>query len=821
MPSPGQFVLPKTEDSKEFENMVKDCASICWKQEFNLYGSSGQRQHGIDIFSENWDIVIQCKNYIGDKINIKKFIQNINKDYDDAANHFKSIRCFIVATAINRNNQIQDYLRDMDRRENSKSEIIEIKVLFWEDIQNILIDNQILMNKYYNGLYKKQKIFTANSQYTQSFQEILFLHKRNRDTSVNLVNLFIVQKYKELDYKNSDTDVSKVKVNLPERLAQFIEDKTPWLFIEGNAGCGKSSLIGWLNYHISLHDNIANQIFGNRPLVTIRLRDLDKKLISSYKSLVSAILTYMNIETVDELVNVFPHAVMILDGFDELCMIEGISDYERFIYDVNSRHLNDFKFIVTVRPQYISDGIDIPHNLLTLQHFDQEQRCEWLFRYTSPEFCGQHMDPKVKEYIESIDDWTDSAICDTPMTLYMLAAKETSVEMIKNSWRLYHHIFYEELSETEYNQMFYDPNRNYVHEIVNYRDIIYRINEEIAYRMYCSKNNKFYLSSDELREIIETLSKSDVTLRNESIKLMVERCYALCTYWKERSDDGAVEFYHNNIRDFFLCEKIFRELNIIYKNQHDNRFIEMIDILSQKFCDMFKYNSLDTMVSQFILLRTFNDMESVRRDFPIIEMEHSLLPELFERMITDGTLYNNLNIKNPIQSIINILTCMAQIYRHIYEPFLHEGKLIKWWNSPEEINNTDLLKYVFSSIFKQVPVTFSGGFILNMASKSDFSAIDFHGCDLRNIGFQYSNLTETNFSDTILCGCDFSDAMLNKSDFSNSDIHYACLKNAKMDGCVLTGADLRGTDLPDGSCSENQNEQIAKMESLNIKGLKI
>lgn len=819
MPTPIQYILPKTTDPKEFENMVKDCAAIIWDQPFTLYGNQGQKQFGIDVFSKNWDIVVQCKNYSSDKITTKKFMNIVNKDYENAANRFTNIQSFVIATAVNRNTEIQDFIRDMTKIKNSKAELIKIDVLFWEDIQAIITSNQHLINKYYPYLYKKQKVFTANNQYADSFKETLFLHKRNGDTRVNLTKLFVMPKYNEY---NAQVD-TKPKKDLPMRLACFIREDCPYLFIEGNAGCGKSSLVGWLNYHYSIQDKISNQILGDRPLVTVRLRDLDKGVISTSGSLMGAILKYMNIETVDDLEEQFPRAVMVLDGFDELCMIEGISDYERLVYDLHRRMLNDIKYIITARPKYISNKINIPHRFLTLQHFDFEQRQEWLTRYTDPEFCGQRMDPKVKEYIENIDDWADSAICDTPMTLYMLAAKETSAEMITNSWRLYHHIFYEELSETEYNQMFHDPNRNYAHEIVNYRDIIYRINEEIAYKMYCSKNNKFYLSSEELREIIEALSIQDVKLRSSSIKIMAERCYALCTYWKARSNDGAVEFYHNNIRDFFLCEKIFREFNAIYQRQNtpENQHIKMIDALSYKFCDMFKYNSLETMVCQFILLRTIDSIKIHQISFPIKEIEYSLLPELFEHMIEDGNLYKDLNSKNPIQAIINILTCVAQVYRHIYEPFSHEGQVIKWWCHPDIINNTDLLKYIFYQIFRQVPVTFSDGFILNMASNGDFSTIDFRGCDLRNIGFQNSNLTGANFSDTILCGCDFSGAILYEADFSNADLHYACLKNAKMASCILTGADLRWSELPDGFTCSNQDKQLSHMKSLNIQGLVI
>lgn len=52
-------------------------------------------------------------------------------------------------------------------------------------------------------------------------------------------------------------------------------------------------------------------------------------------------------------------------------------------------------------------------------------------------------------------------------------------------------------------------------------------------------------------------------------------------------------------------------------------------------------------------------------------------------------------------------------------------------------------------------------------------------------------------------------------------MHYACLKSAKLTNSIFTGVDLRGTDLPDGFCSMDQNEQIQHLKSLKIQGLRI
>ena len=144
-----------------------------------------------------------------------------------------------------------------------------------------------------------------------------------------------------------------------------------------------------MNYHCYLKDKIAEQVFGERPLLTIRLRDLDKEEIAKKRSLSSAIRKYMNIESWDDLEKMFPGAVMVLDDFDELCMIEGMkSDHNELIYDLYRKQLKDFKIIITTRPKFISYNSIIPFELIFLKHFDFEQQASWIKQYISEECCG-------------------------------------------------------------------------------------------------------------------------------------------------------------------------------------------------------------------------------------------------------------------------------------------------------------------------------------------------------------------------------------------------------------------------------------------------
>lgn len=670
-------------------------------------------------------------------------------------------------------------------------------------------------------------IFLANQQYAKSFEEPLFLHKCTGNTNVNLKNLFVLQKYSVIKERNRQiqTATENSQNNLQDEIADFLKDNsTPFLFIEGDAGSGKTTLAAWMNYHYSQNDEIAEQLFCGRPLLTIRLRDLDKKCIAEKRSLSSAILKYTNIPSLDDLERIFPKAVMLLDGFDELCMIEGIDiKHEHLLYDLNKKELAEFQFIVTTRPKFISVEFDVRSEFISLKHFDLEQREIWLDRYTSDEYCAQVIDDTVYSYIINIDDETSSCICDTPMTLYMLVAKKGASEFLENSWALYHHIFFDELSETEYNKMFPNPDRKFSHDIIVLRDVLYQVSEEIAFHMYQKNNQSFFLSNNELATIIEQLSEKLHILKQANIQEIVERCYALCCYWKANSDRGAVEFLHNNIRDFFLAEKIYRELDdTIQSLTNDGGSLQTYpQKITQKLCSLFLYGALETKVCEFIFLRAKFTAKRQRIDFARFEYEHTLILGITDYMSFPNTYLRALEkttILNPVQIITNILTCTVQVYRNVYEAYLKEDEVIKW--TPSQIPN-NILKDLFKPVFCQVPVTPTVDYMITLGSRGKFCDMYLKGLDLRNIGFQYSQIKNTDFSDAILCGCDFSNAILDGSNFTNADIHYASLENASLINCDMTGADLRGTELPDGFISVSQEDQVEHLKNLGIFGLNI
>ena len=616
---------------------------------------------------------------------------------------------------------------------------------------------------------KEPKYNTSNDIYINSFKTPLFLHKKNLE--VVLSNLFVFQKY------NNGKD------DLQERLENFIQSDSHVLIIEGDAGNGKSSLVGWMNYHYNLGDDDSKSMFGYKKLVTIRLRDLKKELIK--EDFCEALFEYTKTHDPDEFETVFENSVVVLDGYDELCMILGGTEYslkDSMLEELLECFYDSLKFIITSRPHYINkNSLRIEYDSIYLNHFDKAKRDEWITAYRDK--CSQSIDPNVLDFIKNIDENDAKGVCDTPFSLYMLAAnREMSEQVLNNSWALYHKIFYSAISETPYNEIYSRIKKK--HSISKYKETIYQINEEIAYEMY--KNNSesesiFFLKDSKVKEIVKRVAEKNCT--DEDVKNLTEGSFALCCYWKNDAKDGAIEFYHNNIRDFFVCEKIFREINKLYDSvSSDELSDEEIQTFIDKFCELFLYGGLADKVTEFIGLRTEYGIKNNNNDFPKAEQKKIYLPQFFEAMLTNGGRMNCVNSNNPIQAIINTLRCVAQVYRSVYRRYLNENEKIHWWNSVDNVNRNGMLRYVFKPVFG-VDGYIGGGF-------SDFSRVDLNDCDLGN-----AILLNQDFSNANLSYSNLSNSVLYNAQLINAILQRAHLERARLQGAHLQGAHLRGAHL--------------------------
>lgn len=144
-----------------FEKIVKDV--IPYVTNLNdyksfIYGRKGQKQKGIDIWAHNQDnnefFGVQCKNYV--KIEDENYIKKqICKDISKAEK-FDDISKLCFFTALDRDVKLQDFVREIciERIKNDK---FAVEIYFWEDIEEIICENDKLLKKYYRIFFEIKK----------------------------------------------------------------------------------------------------------------------------------------------------------------------------------------------------------------------------------------------------------------------------------------------------------------------------------------------------------------------------------------------------------------------------------------------------------------------------------------------------------------------------------------------------------------------------------------------------------------------------------------------------------------------------------------
>lgn len=144
--SPGRWQAKKIETMtlnflppqnwQDFENFVKGTVEVIWKQEgWQIYGRSGQKQSGIDIYgydnSRNF-VGIQCKkksqtNSEGELLKNSLITKSLINDEIISAKKISSPKLdkLIIATTSSRDTNVQDIIREANDKEK------DLKIEIW------------------------------------------------------------------------------------------------------------------------------------------------------------------------------------------------------------------------------------------------------------------------------------------------------------------------------------------------------------------------------------------------------------------------------------------------------------------------------------------------------------------------------------------------------------------------------------------------------------------------------------------------------------------------------------------------------------------
>ena len=633
------------------------------------------------------------------------------------------------------------------------------------------------------------KVSEIIKEYADNYTTRMFLHTYRPESKITLENVYVQPKY----CTPGSTDYSRDMISL---ISRFICENPSEciLYIDGDAAVGKTSLVSWLCYQYSRQDkednyfSLRKALFLDKQLVCIRLRELDFR--DNLRKPIEIVLSYLKISDMREFQRRYDDALIVLDGIDEISMVDNVKPHflSGFINDIRKAFKNN-KLIITGRPYFFdveelrSEQYSIRH--IELLHFDHDMRREWMDKY---EACGETIPVSTKDYILSLEDENAAGVADTPLALYMLVSCEVRDELCGNRWALFHEIFRNAIIKTEYNENFSNSSTHPVSEIA---EDIYRAVCLISHNMFMnSSQERYYITGDELEIIVSNMD--DVTIPNKQFR----KCCVLCAYWKSNLKYGALEFYHNDIRDFFFCEYIYEVLNNRIKETSSKTFI--FDFITD-MCSIFRYGSICSttweQTFEFLYLKLLSESKHHQEAANnIINTICARYSELVGRLLGGSELFqqqfNDINYTLVKQITINTLLLLNTVAE---AGFQMKGTRQTLSFSPDEKSRTqiissDILNNWCEMFLKDIRI--SENKYIQFGNYLDLSAIEFRYVDLSRSDFSYSDLSGTKFDHVNLRNVSFSHASLNGTVFSgcnlsDADFRSAVLENVIFKDCIF------------------------------------
>ncbi len=262
MPTPSQMQLPPSKSAEEFECLCKDVLPYLEQgTEFEIYGRKGQLQNGIDLYSVDQKIVVQCKNYYKPY----NLVKQIKSDYSQASQKLNiPFKAFIAMTSLARDVKIQNEILQI----NSKTDTPKIKIYFWEDITKVVCENIKIYHNYYPSLFPQNDIVSEKR-----------LNKMMRDLNILINNATIIHK----DYSryrpayNFDSDLELYKICMNMFFASLkLQKKLNKSFIQLKRANNLDNIIdGIIQSLPDCHDGYAELVYTIEDFI-LYFRDEDK-----------------------------------------------------------------------------------------------------------------------------------------------------------------------------------------------------------------------------------------------------------------------------------------------------------------------------------------------------------------------------------------------------------------------------------------------------------------------------------------------------------------------------------------------------------------
>ena len=217
------YQIPSISNSDIFESLIQELFNSMYKTtSFKKFGRNGHNQKGIDLFSSESGIVVQCKkkDLTRNPVALKKeLFDAIQEEPKKAIDNNLKIKFnkFIITSTINDHPEFDEYCEVISEENNFS---FQIEFWGWDKITSHLINEQKILQRFYpNFIYKTppKVLNLVNNLEMKKRMEKDFKNKkpdliryRYNDTEIMRFSRVIIRNIDDTSYPNCESDESRI-----------------------------------------------------------------------------------------------------------------------------------------------------------------------------------------------------------------------------------------------------------------------------------------------------------------------------------------------------------------------------------------------------------------------------------------------------------------------------------------------------------------------------------------------------------------------------------------------------------------------------------
>lgn len=618
-------------------------------------------------------------------------------------------------------------------------------------------------------------------EYVKNYNRPLFLDK---NSNITLGNMYL------------EPQVENMNISAIEAISDWCLKDEKLLFVYGAAGVGKTSLVTKIIsdiYGISGQDSLLE--FDKTEIHPVILRDkvsdiMEKTKTDSYSAL-SVIRSIISIPDCD-----LDGHLIILDGFDELCVLANGFDGTKFINkllkDLNS---SDIKIIITSRPMsemtyYISKDVSILKIIWT-----ESQIIEWCDKFSKltksneeKEWCDSFK-ANYSAILKSNPNDRRLEMFSVPIILYLACKSNTLIEKDDSIGKFYDRVF-RTIADRKHSEQHKSSG---VYEGAEterlYKLINWQFTKELAYQMFL--NDTLTLTNCDKYGIdrigyAKTRTIAVLRERGKSVSQIDTELYLAVSYFAKGQSEG-IEFAHKTVYEYFTALKLYEDyfacFNSEYFKEHDMDIA--VEEVWNNIIEAFRYAKVSEDIFNYLnemILPVYTGSENKATGLDYKNFEKCYIEGMRKKILSCISISKPIEEYMVSNDYINTQVCIS--FRNLTYFLTGHG-----------FYNKDNLDYC--KAFSELISIYSSD--INCCNWN-LKGIDLQETNLKEAQFQcanlqYSDLIRTNLSKASLLKSNLNGAMLVEADLSNAELYDsslvgASLSEADLRGCALTLANL-------------------------------